>query len=280
MALETLKTVPSKVTAAVKNVSEVAGEFKRITDFASAIDVMTEVPQDYIANRVNALRLEHPEATPEILIEILGQRFRRSSAFSAGATGAVATLPGLNTIAGLGVSSAQFIAYLGQAGLYVLSVAHVYGIPTEEREHRRLLVMSSILGAEATELVNSKLGFSSLLSMRSSFQQMNSNAVTKVNAILLKRFGKRQLQKGTTSILGKVLPFGIGVGVGWYLGHTLAHQAITGTRDFLGPAPATFSFPVIPRASINSASEVNLPVVEALSTAPETSRLPANQLSK
>lgn len=254
--LEMLKSVPGKISFAVKSVGQTASEFKNVSDVASAVDAMTEIPQNYISTRVNALRLEHPDATPAEIIEILGQRFRKSSAYSSGATGAVAAFPGIGTVAGLGVSSAQFVAFLGQAGLYVLSVAHVYGVPTEDKEMRRMLVMSSILGEDATELVTAKLGFSSIRVMRSSFQQISTNASAKVNSFLANRVKKLLIRKGATSIFGKIMPFGIGAGVGWFVGHKMAHQVIKGTGEFLGPVPATFSFPIIVDATLTEESSL------------------------
>ncbi|EEH64722.1 hypothetical protein HMPREF0044_0459 [Gleimia coleocanis DSM 15436] len=249
-----IKSVPQKIASGASTVASAVGELRNVTDFASAIDVMVEAPQGYIERSVNQLRIENPTASPAEIIGILSRRFHKTASLSSSATGVAASVPGLGTVASLGVSSVQFATFLAQAGIYVLSVAHVYGIPTEDREMRRMLVMSSILGEDATDLVTAKLGFSSINMMRASFAQLGSNATAKVNGFLAKRLKKMVVRKGTTSILGKAMPFGIGAGIGYYVGHTMAHQVIKGTSQFLGPIPTQFAFPVTLEAKVTPVS--------------------------
>lgn len=241
-----IKSVPQKVSAGAQTALTTVNELREATDFASAVDVMTEAPQSFIEERVNRLRLENPEATPAEIIGILSRKFYKSSGATSAGTGAVAAFPGLGTVAGLGVSSAQFLAFLAQAGIYVLSVAHIYGIPTENRELRRMLVMSSILGEDATELLTAKLGFSSIGLLRSSFAQLGTNVTAKANSLLANRLKKLLVRKGATSIFGKVMPFGVGAGIGWWVGNTMAREVIRGTSYFLGPIPTSFAFDVTP----------------------------------
>lgn len=245
-----IAAVPQKVAAGANTVFSTVNELRKANDFASAVDVMAEAPQEYIEKRVNQLRIENPTATPADIIGILSRKFHKTASAASGATGVLAAAPGLGTAASLGVSSVQFASFLAQAGIYVLSVAHVYGIPLENKELRRMLVMSAVLGEDATDLVTTKLGFSSISVLRSSFAQLGSNATAKVNSFLANRLKKLLVRKGTTSILGKAMPFGIGAGIGWYVGHTMAHQVIKGTSQFLGPIPAEFSFPVTLEAEV------------------------------
>lgn len=236
-----LKSLPRKLTSGAVSVLTTVKELREATDFASAVDVMTEAPQALIETRVARLRAENPQATPAEIIGILSKNFYSSAALTSAGSGAVAALPGVGTIAGLGISSAQFLGFLTQAGIYVLSVAHVYGIPTHDKELRRMLVMSSILGEEATELLTANLGFSSLSVLRSSFTQLGSNVTAKVNSMLANRLQKLLLRKGTTSVFGKILPFGVGAGIGWWIGNTMAREVVAGVSNFLGPVPLEFS---------------------------------------
>ena len=73
----------------------------------------------------------------------------RPSWASGAAVGSAAALPGIGTLASLSAVAGETVVFLEATSVFVLAVADVYGIPLEERERRRALVLAVLVGERA-----------------------------------------------------------------------------------------------------------------------------------
>lgn len=246
--------LPGAVWSTAKAAGKTAKELVRSGSITQAVDTMIDIPNESIHKRVNDLRIKHPHATPAELSRIVSRDFRRVAATTSGLVGASAAMPGVGTVAGVGLSSAQLLGFVTQAGYYVLTMASIHGIPTDDYDKRRLLVLTSLLGEQGAEIASSQFGFSTLTALKGYASDMQRQTIRRVNKALAKRASKQAATRGLSATFGRVMPFGIGAAVGWVVGRSMAGSVIEGVEHALGPAPEEFAFPV----------EVDIEVSEAL----------------
>lgn len=235
---------PKAVARGSRNASSAVKALLKARSIPQAVDVMIDIPNATINDRVNKLRIEHPHATPADLAAIVTKDFRRLAANTSGLAGTAAAAPGVGTIAGLGLSSAQLVGFVTQAGYYVLTMASIYGIPTDDVDKRRLLVLTSLMGEQGAEIASSQFGFSTLTALKGYASDMQRQTIQRVNRALAKRATQQAASRGLTATAGRLMPFGIGAVLGWMIGRSMAGNVIEGVTYALGEPPAEFSFPV------------------------------------
>lgn len=235
---------PKAVARGTRNASTAVKALLKARSIPQAVDVMIDVPNESITQRVNELRIKHPHATPADLAAIVTKDFRRLAANTSGLAGTAAAAPGVGTVAGLGLSSAQLVGFVTQAGYYVLTMASIYGIPTDDLDKRRLLVLTSLMGEQGAEIASSQFGFSTLTALKGYASDMQRQTIQRVNRTLAKRATQQAASKGLTATAGRLMPFGIGAVLGWMIGRSMASNVIEGVTYALGDAPAEFAYPV------------------------------------
>ena len=131
--------------------------------FETALDKALSIPADRVVVRAERMRAQHPHATTEELVELAGRALVRDVSLSSGAVGTAAALPSVGTITAAGLTTAQTAAFFVQAAYYVLTVAQLQGISVVDRERRRTLLLSALLGKEGQEIIEGQLGMQSLV---------------------------------------------------------------------------------------------------------------------
>lgn len=250
--------LPAAVWSTAKAAGKTAKELARTGSITQAVDTMIDIPNESIRKRVNELRIKYPHATPAELSQIVSRDFRRVAATTSGLVGASAAMPGVGTAAGVGLSSAQLLGFVTQAGYYVLTMASIHGIATDDYDKRRLLVLTSLLGEQGAQIASSQFGFSTLTALKGYASDMQRQTIRRVNKALAKHASKQAAKRGLSATFGRIMPFGIGAAIGWIVGRSMAGSVIEGVEHALGPAPTEFSFPV----------EVDIEVSEAPSSLP------------
>ena len=204
-------------------------------DWTGVLDAALELPAADIKRRVAALKTANPGASNEELAKILGKRYRNWAATSSAAVGAGAVLPGVGTVAAVGLTGAELLAFLTETAYYVLGLAELAGISVDGKEARRTLVMSPMMGDEGAKLVADQMGLSGLNWARKTFMSASNPAMKSVNARLVKSLGKRLGKRWAGRSLGRFIPFGVGAALGWIGGRSLASNVIEGAQAALGP---------------------------------------------
>lgn len=211
-----------------------------------AINRAIEVQRPLVLANLVRLRRKHPHATVAQLNARLERDYLAAVTGTGAAVGASAALPGLRTVASLGLSAAATVGFLEATALYAQSVAELHGIQTHDPERARALVMAILLGEEGGALVTALAGqgagrgqagddrWGTLLG-----RGLPSSSVGLIGNAIRKRFLRFMLAKQGKFMLGRALPFGVGAVVGGAGNLAMGRSVIQATREAFGPLPDT-----------------------------------------
>lgn len=199
-----------------------------------------------VVAHVRSIRLRRPDAGPAEVIRILERRYLAAVTTSGAAVGVTAVIPGIGTGVTLALSGAETVAVLEASGLFAQSLAEVHGLPVDDPDRARALVLTLMLGQEGIDLVASLAGQTrgNGGSRQSSWGEMIAKTIPRA-AIgpLLDRlkaaFLRHIAPRGGMSWLGKALPFGVGAAVGGAGNHLLGRRVIVTARRAFGPPPTS-----------------------------------------
>jgi hypothetical protein len=211
------------------------------------IDKALAVQRPAVLAHLRQLRRRHPDATPEEIAYLLGRRYLTAVTASGAAVGSAAVIPGVGTAATLALSAGETVAFLEATALYAQSVAELHGLPVADPERARALVLALILGKEGSALVRQwGLELTTVDITRGLYwREVVSSAVPRaVVGPLVHRlqaaFTKKLATKGTASVIGKALPYGIGAVVGGTGNRITAHRVIHTAHTEFGDIPPVF----------------------------------------
>jgi len=190
-------------------------------------------------------REQHPKDTPAQIAKRLTKTYKRSVTVGGGAVGATALVPGIGTIASLGLSSVAVVGYLEATALYAQAMAELHGVHPDDEEQNRTMVMALMLGEDGNQLMSQILANSSRskgLTNKWGLMLGKSEGNKKFDAgrTIRNMFVKRFLAKQTGAVMGRALPFGIGAVVGGGANLAMSRQVIKATEEAFGEFPAQF----------------------------------------
>lgn len=190
-------------------------------------------------------REQHPKDTPAQIAKRLTKTYKRSVTVGGGAVGATALVPGIGTIASLGLSSVAVVGYLEATALYAQAMAELHGVHPDDEEQSRTMVMALMLGEDGNQLMSQILANSSRskgLTNKWGLMLGKSDSNKKFDAgrTIRNMFVKRFLAKQTGAVMGRALPFGIGAVVGGGANLAMSRQVIKATEEAFGEFPAQF----------------------------------------
>src|SRR5580693_1774200 len=107
---------------------------------------------------VERLRSANPEAAPAVITAKLEKRYLSAVTASGAAVGSAALLPGVGTLAALSAAAGETAVFLEATAFYALAIAAVYGVSIEERERRRVLVLSVLVGDDSKQAMTELIG--------------------------------------------------------------------------------------------------------------------------
>ena len=192
------------------------------------------------AQNVARLRRVHPDKSPAELITYLNKFYVGTVTTTGAGAGAAAIVP--NGWVQLPVAAVELAAFLEASVLYVLSVAEIHGVHAEDVERRRLLVMAVLVGdAAVKKAVEPLLGRSVPYWGKAIVSSIPISAITKANKLLGPRFITKYGTKQGVLVLGKQVPFFIGVGIGAAGNGTFGWFVVRSARKILGPPPGAWA---------------------------------------
>ncbi|MGV0835926.1 hypothetical protein [Mycolicibacterium thermoresistibile] len=199
-----------------------------------------------VRNYVGRLRDKYPEAGPAEIVTKLEKRYLGTVMTSGAAVGSTAAVPGVGTIAALSAVTGETAVFLEATAVFVLAIAEVHGIPLEERERRRALVLAVLVGEDSKGAVRELLG-----RRRTSGEWISEGAATlpmpavsTLNSRLLRYFVKRYTLKRGALAFGKALPVGVGAVVGGVGNRMMGKKIVANARMAFGPAPSRWPAPL------------------------------------
>jgi len=188
---------------------------------------------------VARMRRANPEASPAQIVTKLEKHFLAAVMASGVAVGSAAAFPGVGTLAAMSAVAGETVVFLEATAALVLAVADVHGIPVEQRERRRTLVLSVLVGEDASKgAVRDLLGPGRTSgAWLSEAELLPLPLVSQLNTKLMHYFVKKYTVKRTAMAFGKLLPVGIGAAVGGGGNRLMGKKIVTNARQAFGPAP-------------------------------------------
>ncbi|HMT23379.1 MAG TPA: hypothetical protein PKA24_01980 [Microthrixaceae bacterium] len=210
-----------------------------------SVDRLVESRYDAAAALVARLRAEHPDVTDDQLVERIVRRFSRELGVVAAMSGGAAAVPGAGTAAAVLTAGADVAYSVSRLGEMVLAIGIAYGHDAASFEERKawvLAVLSMSRGAVAgldglAAKIGAEGGAAALASLTGAqLESINSKLAAKVVAKLS--------TDAAVSRLGRVLPFGIGAGVGAAGSIAIARSVARQARRFFRPNDPHASMPI------------------------------------
>lgn len=217
-----------------------------------SLEKAAEIGRPVVVAHVRASRRRRPDAGPRRVIVALERQFTGAVATTGAAAGGVAAAPAVGLPAGLAVSAADAGAFTTAAALYVLALAEIHGIPTEDVVRRRTLMLGILIGESAQPTIAKVAGRVGPHWARRIVQKVPVESLRAVNRVLGRNFVTKYGTKQGILVLGKVVPFGIGVLIGAGGNAAFAQFTIRSARAAFGPPPDDFP----PHLGIDEGDEV------------------------
>ncbi len=217
------------------------------------LDRILGVQRPLVVNHLRSLRRKHPELNPEQVIQRLEKQYLAAVTSGGAAVGATAVAPGIGTAASLGLTVAETVVFLEASAFFAQAVTEVHGIPVEDPERAKALVMGLMLGSGGKALVKrvaaQSMGggaagtafWGELVTSR-----MPTGMMGQVVDFLRRAFVKRMARNTGASMIGRAMPFGIGAVVGGVGNNILGRQIVKAAREAVGPPPVAFDASLAP----------------------------------
>lgn len=218
------------------------------------LDRVLAIQRPVVLAHLRSIRLRNPNASTLEIVKMLERRYLAAVTTGGAAVGATAVVPGIGTGITLALSGVETVAFLEATTLFAQSLAEVHGIPVDNPERARALVLTLMLGKEGVDLVAQLAGQASGKGpTRSGYwgelvtKTLPRAAVGPLVDRLKSSFIRQFALKGGASWVGKALPFGVGAAVGGAGNHILGRRVLTTSRRAFGVPPEVLPPELEPR---------------------------------
>ncbi|PZU49604.1 MAG: hypothetical protein DI566_00480 [Microbacterium sp.] len=212
-----------------------------------ALDGVLRVQRPVVVAHLRSIRLRHPEASTADIVRMLEKRYLTAVTTGGAAVGATAVVPGIGTGVTLALSGVETIGFLDATALFAQSLAELHGIQVENPDRARALVLTLMLGKEGVDLVaqlgrqvagkgGTRSAYWGELVTKSLPRASVGPLVDRLKSAFIHQFAA----KGSASVIGKALPFGIGAAIGGTGNNLLGRRVIVGSRQAFGVPPTTY----------------------------------------
>jgi len=202
-----------------------------------------QIQRPLVIAYIRRLQKKHPRATAAQLADIAERDYLRAVAGGGAVVGATAVVPGVGTVASLGLSAAATVGFLEATALYATSLAELHGIRLTNPEKAGTMVMAIMLGEEGTALLGTLSGQASESATNTWSNVLSKSMVGPGFGSVRKRiqqaFLKNLLKRQGTALFGRALPFGIGAVVGGAGNLVMGRAVAKNAREAFGPMPDT-----------------------------------------
>ena len=211
------------------------------------LERLLHVQRPVVLAHIRSIRKGRPDATPADVLRVLERRYLAAVTGGGAATGTASAIPGVGTIAGLAISGAEAVGFLEASALFVQSAAEVHGIAVDDPERARALVMTLVLGDAGKQVllqvVNRTQG-KGAAGKSAKVGELVGQAlplplVDLVMPKLTQAFVQRFAVTEGASVLGRLLPFGIGAIVGGGANFGFGRAVIGSVREAFDAPPET-----------------------------------------
>lgn len=211
------------------------------------LDRVMSVHRPAVLAHLRGIRSKYPDATPEQVLRVLERRYLTTVTTSGAGVGVAAAVPAVGTGAALAISGAETVLFLESTALFAQSVAELHGIPVEDPDRARALVLAMVVGGPSQELIRQFTGqatgrgpakpefWGTLIA-----KNLPRTAVAQFMDRVRKVYLPRMMASAGGGIVGRVLPFGVGAVVGGAANQILGRRVVKTARTAFGPPPPRF----------------------------------------
>ncbi len=199
---------------------------------------------------VDRLRRKYPDASPAEMVTRLEKHYLAAVMASGAGVGSAALVPGVGTLVALSLVAGETALFLETTAVFILAVAEVHGISVNDKERRRTMVLAALAGDDGKHVVSRLFGPG-----RTSGAWLSEGAaMSQLNAKLMKFFIKKYTVKRGALVFGKLMPVGIGAGIGLVGNRLMGKRIIENARAAFGPPPVRWpaTLHVLPAVGDNS----------------------------
>jgi hypothetical protein len=206
---------------------------------AHIIERSTRIQGPAATAYVDRLRRANPDAAPAVIVSKLEKRYVTAVTASGAAVGSAAVLPGFGTLAALSAAAGETAVFLEATAFFALATAAVHGVPSENRERRRALVLALLVGDDSKHAIGELLGpgRTSGAWLSQGVASVPMPALAQLNSRLLKRAVRRYTLRRGALLFGKMLPIGIGAIIGAIGNRIVGKKIVSNTRSAFGTPP-------------------------------------------
>lgn len=197
-----------------------------------------ELQRPAAAANVARLRRLHPSKSPQEIIGGLTKTYVGAVSVTGAGAGAAAIVP--NGAVQIPAALADFLAFTEATVLYVLSLAEVHGLDPEDIERRKLLVLTVMIGDGAVGVLDKVIGKTGTYWAKIIVDKTPMAAINAANKILGPRFITKYGTKQGVLVLGKQVPFGLGVVLGAGGNAGVAMFTAGSAKKIFGEAPESW----------------------------------------
>ena len=211
------------------------------------LDRIMSVQRPAVLAHLRGIRARHPEAGTAEVLRILERRYLATVTTSGAGVGIAAAVPAVGTGAALALSGAETVLFLEATALFAQSVAELHGIPVDDPDRARALVLALVVGGPAQELLQQLAGqaagggsdkqqfWGALIA-----KNLPRTAVMQFMDRVRKVYLPRMLASAGGGVVGRILPFGVGAVIGGTANQLLGRRVVTSARLAFGPPPPWF----------------------------------------
>jgi hypothetical protein len=211
------------------------------------LDKAIDIQSPLVRKNIARARQRNPEATPAQVIRNLERMYVSALTGTGAAVGGAAAAPGVGTGVALALSAGEALSSLELSTLFALSIAEVHGVPIDEIERRRTIVMGIMLGGTGSATIARVAERTGQHWGRQVVAKVPVETLRQINRILGRNFVTKYGTKQGIIVLGRVAPFGIGAVIGGGANAAIATLTVRAGRRAFGP-PAT-SWPWLTRST-------------------------------
>jgi len=218
------------------------------------LDRVMSVHRPAVLAHLRGIRRRYPGAPPEQVLRILERRYLTTVTTSGAGVGVAAAVPAVGTGAALALSGAETVLFLESTALFAQSVAELHGIPVEDPDRARALVLAMVVGGPSQDLI---LQFTGQATGRGPAKpefwgtliakNLPRTAVTQFMDRMRTVYLPRMAAAVGGGVVGRVLPFGVGALVGGTANQLLGRRVVKTARTAFGPPPLAFPESTTPR---------------------------------
>ena len=211
--------------------------------FEKALSTVLAVQRPLVLKNIQRMTAKHPGESPERLAERLGQQYLTTVTGAGAAVGGTAIVPGIGTVAALGLSGAAVAGFMEATALYAQSLAELHGITTQDPQRAQALVMALMLGDDAKELLREAAAKAGRpYDPQSSLNALAGTASgTGISAFVVDRlkrtFMRKMLLRQGAGFVGRAVPFGVGAVIGGVGNRAMGKAVVKSAQHLFGPAP-------------------------------------------